>query len=268
MKTFTVTKQQKISKEILANVEGLSYAAIMKLIREKDVKVNGVRVKTDSTVNIGDIITVYNKGETLPTIRKIYEDAAVLVVGKPSGVLSEAFYRTLKNDYGELYFIHRLDRNTSGVMIFAKTPDAEEELIEGFKRHKFDKKYLAEVYGIPEKDQAILTAYLKKDAGNSLVRIYDKATEGSTPIKTGYKIIEKYGDTSLLEVTLYTGKTHQIRAHLSHIGHFVVGDGKYGDNRFNKSKKATTQRLTAYSLTVRFDKNSPLHYLDGKVFKI
>lgn len=266
MKSFEVKKQSKLSKSVLSNIDGLSYSAIMKLLRSKDVKVNGVRVNKDIQVNVGDKVEVYAKDTFMPTAKVIFEDDNVLVVDKPSGVLSETLFDNLKEKYNELFFIHRLDRNTSGLMIFAKNTDAEKSLLLGFKNHTFIKKYLATVYGEPKENKKVLTAYLLKDKDASLVKIFDKKVAGSVEIKTGYEVKERYLDTSLLEVTLFTGKTHQIRAHLAHIGHFIVGDGKYGNGEFNRSKKVSTQMLKAYKLTLNFDKNDFLYYLDKKTF--
>lgn len=268
MQTFTNQKPQKLSKAVLSCTEGLSFSAVMKLIRERDIKVNGVRVKEDVTVGLGDDVVVYDRINEYPEIKVVYEDTQILVIDKPSCVLSETVFERLKAKYGKLYFIHRLDRNTSGIMIFAKTEISEKELLNGFKTRAFTKKYLAEVFGVPKKKEAVLCAFLKKNKDESIVKIYDKRTDGAVPIKTGYKVLEIGVDTSFLEVTLFTGKTHQIRAHLAHIGHFIVGDGKYGDNAFNKSKGKSRQVLKAYSLTLNFNIDSPLYYLNGKVFKV
>jgi 23S rRNA pseudouridine955/2504/2580 synthase len=121
---------------------------------------------------------------------------------------------------------------------------------------------------VPKNKKAVLTAYLKKDAESALVSIYDTEKKGSVLIKTGYEVIAEYGGYSDLLITLYTGKTHQIRAHLAHIGHAILGDGKYGDYALNNSLKLKRQLLTAVSLTLFFDKNSPLYYLNGKNFTI
>ena len=267
MKSFINDKTQKLSKAVLSNIDGLSYSAVMKLIRSKDIKVNSKRVKEDLTVIPNDQIVVYNKTASFPDIPQVFSNDDVLVVDKPSGITSENLYSHLQ-EMGELYFVHRLDRNTSGIMIFARNKRAETELLLGFKTHTFDKIYHAKVYGVPAKKEDVLTAYLVKDAKNAQVKIFDKKVDNSVQIKTGYKVLEEYGDTSLLEVKLYTGKTHQIRAHLSHIGHFIVGDGKYGNNAFNKSKGILTQQLKAHSLTLNFKKDSPLYYLDKKTFKV
>ena len=153
-------------------------------------------------------------------------------------------------------------------MIFSLNREAEKELINGFKSHSFVKIYLATVYGKMPKKSDLLTAYLVKDADNSIVKIYDKKVNGSLLIKTGYEVVKEEENTSLLRVRLYTGKTHQIRAHLAHIGHFIIGDGKHGDNEINKKMGKDKQMLSAYELTLIFDDKSCLNYLNNKTFCI
>ena len=240
----------------------------MQAFRKKDVKVNGKRTDKDLTLNVGDVVEIYytpteNKGYSV-----VFCDKNVVVINKKGGYASEDVFQSLKKEYSEIYFIHRLDRNTSGLMIFALNEKAEEQLLYGFKNRTFEKYYTATVVGVPKQKKATLTAYLFKDAKNSLVTVTDTKVKGAVPIKTGYEVIDCDDKTSVLRVTLYTGKTHQIRAHLSHIGHPIVGDGKYGDFAFNQSVNAKSQMLSATELVLHFSENSCLSYLDGKVFKI
>ena len=267
MITFTAKKNDKLVKSVLENSQGVSFAAIMKLLRNKDIKVNGVRVNKDVKLIAGDSVEIYYVPKAEIPATEIYSDKNVLIVDKKSGYTSEKVFAFL-SEKTPLYFIHRLDRNTSGIMVFAKNKTAETELIKGFKNRDFIKIYLTSVFGKFDKKEGVLTAYLVKNAENSTVKIYDKKTPAAAEIKTGYKVVDydKIKDISELEVRLYTGKTHQIRAHLAHIGHPIVGDGKYGDNKKNKAAGAKTQDLKAYSLTFNFNKDSALYYLDKKTF--
>ncbi len=262
-------KTQKLSKLTFANVEGLSYGVFRKLLRKKDVKINGKRVDKDVLLNAGDEVIIYYVSEKLG-YSVIYCDENVLVINKESGFSSEGTFEKVNTEYVNARFIHRLDRNTSGIMIFALNDKAEKELLLGFKNKSFTKIYKATVIGVPQKKSAILSAYLVKDAENSFVKIYDKKVEGSVKIITEYSLISECKDngTSVLEVKLHTGKTHQIRAHLAHIGHCIVGDGKYGDNAFNKRYGAKSQMLCAIKLKLRFSEKDSLYYLNEKEFKL
>lgn len=268
-KTFIADKNGKLIKTALRVLDGVSYSALMKCLRKKDVKINGKRTDKDIDLSAGDEVTVF-----LPETEKsekysvIYSDDNVLVIDKKSGFTSESVYADIKDDYSDVRFVHRLDRNTSGVMIFAKGNAAETALLSGFRERDFIKTYRARVKGCPKEEEAVLNAYLLKDPIAATVKIFDKPVKGSVPIKTGYKVLFSDGDTSILSVRLYTGKTHQIRAHLAHIGYPLVGDGKYGDNDFNRAHGAKSQELTAYSLTLRFAADSPLYYLNEKTFYI
>lgn len=268
MKSFVADKNRKLSKLALYHVENLSYSAFLKALRKRDVKVNGKRVSSDVTLSVGDRVEVYFNEQVDNKYREIFSDENVLVLYKKSGYTSESVFESVLCKYSTAKFIHRLDRNTDGIMIFALNESSEKELLDGFKNRTFEKKYQAEVVGTPKNKQDIIEGYLLKDSDSALVKVFDKKVDGSVQIKTGYKVVEIKDQTSVLEVDLYTGKTHQIRAHLAYIGHPIVGDGKYGDFEFNKKHAAKTQRLTATQLTLFFTKNSPLKYLDGKKFTI
>ena len=268
MKSFIVDKPCKLSKCAIKSLQDLTYSAFMKALRKKDVKVNGKRVNSDLTLSVGDLVEVFYQPSQSMGYTVLYEDDNVLVINKKEGYLSETVFKKIKIEYNDARFIHRLDRNTRGIMIFALNSKAEQSLLDGFKNRTFDKKYHALVKGCPPKEEDVLTAYLVKDESTSTVKIFGSKVPNAVLIKTGYRLIKKYKDTSLLEVSLFTGKTHQIRAHLAFIGCPIVGDGKYGDYDFNKLKNLKTQELTAKTLTLKFTANDFLSYLDGKTFTV
>lgn len=192
----------------------------------------------------------------------MYEDGNIAVFDKPYGIDVPEFTQAVTASFPTARAVHRLDRNTRGLIVYALTDEAENALIEGFRKRTFRKFYVAEVKGVPHPKAARISAYLQKDAQNSHVSV-NRSGRG-LPIETAYRVIEERGATSLVEVELITGRTHQIRAHLAFIGHPVVGDGKYGDNKFNHALHANVQRLQAQRMVFAFPASSPLYYLDGK----
>lgn len=235
------------------------------LLKSREIKVNGKRVDRDIPVYAGDVVAYYlsKKQEEKPAYYTVYEDENILLVDKLDGVNSEAVFAALQRQ-GEYYFIHRLDRNTKGLLVFGKNQSAEAELLSAFKMRTAQKIYHARCFGAPAKPQDVLTAYLKKDEGRSLVKLYAKPTAGAETIVTEYKVLSTGGETSLLEVHLHTGKTHQIRAHLAYIGCPIVGDMKYGNTEKNKALFCARQQLIAKQISFAF--SGALSYLNEKTF--
>ena len=236
------------------------------LLKNREIKVNGVRVSKDIPLQEGDVVAYYltKKQEEKPAFYIVYEDENLLVIDKESGVNSEAVFAALSREQ-ECYFIHRLDRNTQGLLAFALNTRTETALLQAFKEKKVEKRYHALCVGNFPKKADVLTAYLKKDAEKSLVKIYDKPVNGTEKIITEYKVLGAVSEgKTKVEVTLHTGKTHQIRAHLAYVGCPIVGDMKYGNTAKNKEENATRQHLVSKYL--RFYLEGELAYLNEKVW--
>ena len=268
MKKIDVQEECTVSKLLLNEYKGgLKFGRLMKLFRDKDIKVNGKRINGDVSVEKGDVVEVYYDVDS-KDIAVIYVDDDILVCDKPSGIESVAFYEKVKSLYPTAVFTHRLDRNTSGVMIFALNERAYEELFRGFRDRTFDKEYFSCVYGHFEEPCGILKDYLVKDDKLGKVKVYKEHKKGSLMIETGYKELARGKHTSVLSVKLYTGRTHQIRAHLAFYGHFIIGDGKYGDDRVNRELGFNRQLLRAVKLTLRFGCGDYLYRLNKKCFSV
>lgn len=265
MKTFTV-KEDCLLKDFADFTYPQGAFCLAALLRARDVKVNGVRVNKNVSLKRGDSVAFYTtpKQEALQSHSVVYEDENVLVADKFSGVTSEGLLSELC-ERGEYFAVHRLDRNTCGLLVFAKTRDAEGELLSAFKQKTVTKTYLVLCKNGFKSDGETLTAYLTKDEKNSLVKIYDGERAGAVKIVTEYRVLERQGDIALVQILLHTGKTHQIRAHTAHIGCPVLGDEKYGDRLLNKKYGAKRQCLVAKKL--EFNLSGKLSYLNGLHFE-
>ena len=295
---------QRLDKFITKALD-IPMSLLYKSIRTKKIKLNRKRAEISDKLCEGDVIQCFLPDEffdkkvtkhtfenVTPHLDIVYEDDNIMLLNKRPGVSvhedEKGSTNTLithvqaylfeKGEYNpddEQSFApalcNRIDRNTAGIVIAAKNAVALRIMNEKIKNREIDKFYLAAVHGVPKPESATIKGYLKKDEKNNMVKIWEKDPKnGAKEIITKYKVIAKTKDTSLLEVELLTGRTHQIRAHMAFIGHPLVGDGKYGINREDRQKGYKYQALCSYKLRFSFAKDieTELDYLSGKEFKI
>lgn len=268
-----VQKPSKVSKCLTDNFSFCTYNSVMKAIRNKDVRVNGTKITQDIDVCVGDEIIFYHKQQSAILIDIIYEDENIVVVNKPRKLETIAdgdclLERVSLHLNQTCYAVHRLDRNTTGLVIFAKNIESKNSLDFAFKNRMLDKFYLALVSGTLKNKSENLVAYLKKDSEKSFVKISNFSQKGYEKIETRYKTLQVAENLSLAEVELVTGKTHQIRAHMAFIGHPIIGDEKYGKTQINSHYKTKYQCLCSYKIIFHFENDDYLSYLDGKVIEI
>ena len=305
MRTITVNKNdggQRVDKFLMKCIKEMPPSLMYKYLRKKRIKLNGKRADGSDVLKEGDILTLFipdeftedkkKRQETFlerPVLNVVYEDENILLVSKKPGQLvhegdgDDGVNTLIHHIKSYLYnngeydpesensfapsLCNRIDRNTGGIVIAAKNAETLRAVNEAIKEDLTDKRYLCVLHGRPARDSGVEEAYLFKNTQTKMVKVTPTPTRGSKPIKTGYKIIDynESLDLSLVEVRLYTGRTHQIRAHMAYLGFPLLGEGKYGVNKDDRRISYKHQALYSYKLTVRASEGI-LSYLNGKTF--
>lgn len=307
MKLITVHKQeegQRLVKLLGAYLKEAPNSFFYKMLRKKNITLNGKKADGTEKLKCGDEIRLFLSDETyekfagkvqpkekfpMAKLNIVYEDSNVIFINKPAGMLSQKSVPSdvSLNEYLLGYLeksgqwkqeeskafrpsvCNRLDRNTSGLVICGKSMAGLQQMAALLKDRSLHKYYLCLVKGVMTESQH-LEGYLLKDENSNQVKIFQKETEGAAHIITEYEPLYTEGETTLLKVTLVTGKSHQIRAHLSSIGHPIIGDPKYGDRKanafFREPHGIKNQMLHAWKLTFP-ELAEPLDNLSEKSFE-
>lgn len=306
MKELTVKGNdagQRLDRFVGKAVPLLPEALLQKYIRLKRIKLNGKGAKRDTRLGEGDVLQLYINDEFFqkpreenaylkvgtPRLSIVYEDENILLADKKPGVLCHSAgvwdYNTLianiqaylaqkgewrpreENAFAPA-LCNRIDRNTGGIVIAAKNAEALRILNEKIRDREIEKYYLCAVQGRPKPSSGRLENYLFKDASRNQVYIKQKSEPGARSAVTEYSTLCSSGALSLVECRLLTGRTHQIRAQMAYAGWPLLGDGKYGSERFNKGYDEKGQALYSYRLVFDFPTDAGLlNYLKGREFR-
>ena len=307
MKELTIRQNdagQRLDRFVGKAVPLLPESLLQKYIRLKRIKVNNKGAKRDTRLALGDTLQLYINDEFFerpreensylkvgtPRLTVVYEDENILLADKKPGVLCHSAgvwdYNTLianiqaylaqKGEWRpreENAFTpalcNRIDRNTGGIVIAAKNAETLRIMNEKIRDREIEKYYLCAVHGRPKPSEGRLEDFLFKDAAKNQVYVKSKSEPGAKTAITEYKTLCSKGPLSLVECRLLTGRTHQIRAQMAHAGWPLLGDGKYGSERFNRGFEEKGQALYSYRLRFDFPTDAGLlNYLRGREFKV
>jgi len=291
---------KRLDNFLMKALSGMNKPLLYKYLRKKRIKVNNKKAEPSYKLFEGDEIELFIPSEFFdpaskkdrltvksPVLNIVYEDENILLVNKAVGVschpdsvqkdntlidniLSHLIISGFYDPLDELSFVpalcNRIDRNTSGLVICAKNASSLRLVNECIKDRRIKKEYIALVHGTLTKKEGTLKHYLKKDSEKNTVFVYDSPKSGALTAISEYKVLKENGKISLVKILLKTGRTHQIRAQFSHIGHPLVGDGKYGKTSNKLQYGFKYQALFAQSLVFEFDEKSELSYLNGRTF--
>ena len=295
---------QRLDRFVGKAVPLLPDSLLQKYIRLKRIKRNGKGAKRDDRLAAGDVLQLYINDEFFekpreensylkvgtPRLNIVYEDENILLLDKKPGVLCHSAgvwdYNTLianvqaymaqkgewrpkeENAFAPA-LCNRIDRNTGGIVIAAKNAEALRILNDKIRDREIEKYYLCAVQGRPKPPAGRLENYLFKDAKKNQVFVKNRPEPGAKTAVTEYRLITSKGKLSLVECRLLTGRTHQIRAQMAHAGWPLLGDGKYGSERFNKDFGEKGQALYSYRLEFAFPTDAGiLNYLRGRQFRV
>ncbi len=273
----------RLDKYLMEQFPALNLGRLNKALRENKIKLNGKKQPLSTRVQNGDTIRLFLRDDQLenrplPLAVFVYEDDDMIVANKPAGIEVDgpSADTLLKRVQAKLasegkaphaVLCHRLDTGTSGLILLAKNSRAEQFLTSAIKTRSIEKRYLCVTFGRPQPPAALMHDYLLKDADRGIVKIVNSPAGGAKEVITGYETLAVSGRLALLEVELVTGRTHQIRAHLAHIGCPILGDSKYGNNAANRELHFKYQALCAWELLfpAQIDDEQFAH-LAGRVF--
>lgn len=286
----------RLDNYLMQQFPALSIGRLNKALRENKIKLNGKKQPLSTRVQNGDVVKLFLLDEQLGLTEPggpaylaarapaefVYENDDLIIANKPAGIAVDGdeddnllnrvllhLHKDGRLDEKHLpRLCHRLDTGTSGLVLLAKTDAAEKFLTGIIKARTLRKTYLCVTFGRPTPPAATLHSFLTKDSLHGVVRVLDEPKSGAKEIITSYDTLAVSGRLALLRVELVTGRTHQIRAHLAHIGCPILGDSKYGNNAANRELRLKYQALCAWELAFpKHIEQEAFAYLSGKVFR-
>ena len=256
----------RLDNYLMQQYPALNPGRLNKALRENKIKLNGKKQPLSTRVMAGDEIKLFILDEVLDADRRVDGPEDDTLLNRTLLYLNQqGEYK--ENDLYTPALCHRLDTGTSGLVIIAKTPEAEELFLAAIKNREVKKTYLCVTFGRPMPPDATLGGYLLKDADRGIVKIVEEKQPGAKEVETRYETIAVSGRLALLKVQLITGRTHQIRAHMASIGCPILGDSKYGNNTANRELKLKYQALCAWELTMPRFTQPDFEFLSGKTFR-